>query len=347
MSDERIPIDQLLELVEGSLPEDEAARLEAALDDDARRELAVQAAVRTVLGQLPGPELSGDERRRLRASVRAELRVEEARPEPSGGRQERRSWLIRVLPSAAAAASVVAMIAVAINLVGGADSVQEAPLTDAGAAVTEQAAAVTPVTAAPAPSAEAPEESADPVAQAEETAAELAADAAMADAAMAADAAAELAEAAMAEEALAEPEEPETLAEAEMAMEEASDAENAQGLGPGYVAFEVTTDRPEETREVLEMMEDLVAISEMAPVPVPELADRAAEEDLVCWPEAAELAGASGVIIWMAPGLVDGVAGEAYLVAPGPDYQPGTGVLALFVYPDCRAVALRAVTDRR
>ena len=352
MSDERIPIDQLLELVEGSLPEDEAARLEAALDDDARRELAVQAAVRTVLGQLPGPELSDDERRRLRASVRAELRVEEARPEPSGGRQERRSWLIRVLPSAAAAASVVAMIAVAINLVGGADSVQEAPLTDAGAAVTEQAAAVTPVTAAPAMADAAPEESADPVAQAEETAAELAADAAMADAAMAADAAAELAEAAMAEaamaeEALAEPEEPETLAEAEMAMEEASDAENAQGLGPGYVAFEVTTDRPEETREVLEMMEDLVAISEMAPVPVPELADRAAEEDLVCWPEAAELAGASGVIIWMAPGLVDGVAGEAYLVAPGPDYQPGTGVLALFVYPDCRAVALRAVTDRR
>ncbi|MCY4621971.1 MAG: hypothetical protein OXD34_09100 [bacterium] len=333
MSDERISIDRLLDLVEGSLPEDEAARLEAALDDDARRELAVQAAVRTVLGQLPGPELSDDERRRLRAAVRAELRVEEAPREPSEGRQERRSWLARVLPSAAAAASVVAMIAVAINLVGGADSVQEASITDAGAAATEQAADVVEVTAAPAttaapaPAAEAPEDAADPVALAEEAPADRAADEAMAGAAMEADTAAE-------------------LAEAEMMMEEASNAEDARGPGPGYVAFEVVTDRPEETREMLEMMEELAAISEMAPVPVTELAGRAGEEDLVCWPEAAELAGASGVIIWMAPGLVDGVAGEAYLVAPGPDHQPGTGVLALFVYPDCRAVALRAVTDQ-
>jgi len=135
-------------------------------------------------------------------------------------------------------------------------------------------------------------------------------------------------------------------ADDEVMMEAAPDAEDARGVGPGYVAFEVATDRPEETREILEMMEELAAISEMAPVPVAELAERAGVEDLVCWPEAADLAGASGVIIWMAPGLVDGVAGEAYLVAPGPDDQPGTGVLALFVYPDCRAVALRAVTDQ-
>ncbi len=365
MTDERIPIDRLLDLVEGSLPDDEAARLEAALDDDARRELAVQAAVRTVLGQLPGPELSDDERRRLRAAVRAELRVEDAPPEPSGGRQERRSWLARVLPSAAAAASVVAMIAVAINLVGGADSVQESSLTDGGAALAEQTADVVEVTAAPAPApaAEAPEDAADPVALAEEAPMDRAADEAMAGAAMEADAAAELAgaemmmeeasdaaaeataaadlaesamaEAAMADEALAEAEESEAMA-----------AEEARGLGPGYVAFEVVTDLPEETREMLEMMEELAAISEMAPVPVAGLAERAGEEDLVCWPEAADLAGASGVIIWMAPGLVDGVAGEAYLVAPGPDDQPGTGVLALFVYPDCRAVALRAVTNQ-
>ncbi len=340
MSDERIPIDRLMDLVEGSLPDDEAARLEAALDDDARRELAVQAAVRTVLGQLPGPELSDDERRRLRAAVRAELRVEEAPPEPSGGRQERRSWLARVLPSAAAAASVVAMIAVAINLVGGADSVQEPSLTDAGAAATEQAADVVEVTAAPAPAAEAPEDAADPVALAEEAPVDRAADEGIAGAAMEADATAELAESAMAEAAMAD----EALAEAE--EPEAMAAEEAQGLGPGYVAFEVVTDRPEETRQMLEMMEELAVISEMAPVPVTELAERAVEAELVCWQGAAELAGASGVIIWMAPGLVDGVAGEAYLVAPGPDHQPGTGVLALFVYPDCRAVALRAVTNQ-
>lgn len=96
---------------------------------------------------------------------------------------------------------------------------------------------------------------------------------------------------------------------------------------------------------MLEVLETLAAVTEMAPVPVAELADRAGEEGLVCWHEAAEMAGASGVILWMAPGLVDGVPGEAYLVAFGPDAQPGAGVLALFVYPDCRAVALRAVTD--
>lgn len=348
MSDERIPIDQLLDLVEGTLPEDEAARLEATLDEADRRELAVQAAVRTVLGQLPGPELSDEERQRLRAAVRAELRVEEADPAPSGARQDRRSWLVRAIPSAAAAATVVAVIAVAINLVGDAPSDQEATLADAGPVVTAQAAAVT---AAPAP--------------APTTTAAVLEDAAAAmGAAPAADmeASAELAEAEMAmEEAQAEAEAAADLAEAEMAMEEAlaeapepdvvattaaaaRAAEEAESLGPGYVAFEVSTDRPEETREMLEMMEALAAYSEMAPVPVAELADRAGEQDLVCWQGAGELAGASGVILWMAPGLVDGVPGEAYLVASDPDAEPGTGVLALFVYPDCRAVALRAVS---
>ena len=341
MSDERIPIDQFLDLVEGNLPEEEAARLDATLDEGDRRELAVQAAVRSVLGQLPGPELSDDERQRLRAAVRAELRVEEADPAPSAGRQERRSWLVRVLPSAAAAATVVAVIAVAVNLVD-TDSGQEASMADVESAVTAQAAAVT---AAPAPT---------PTT----TAAMSAESAAAMEAAPAADVEADLAEAEVAmEEAMAEAEAAADLAEAEMeaalaeaaepevAAEAAADATEEAAFGPGYVAFEVATDRPDETREALEMMEELAAISEMTPVPVTELADRAGEEGLVCWPEAAELAGASGVITWMAPGLVDGVAGEAYMVAPGPDDQPADGVLALFVYPDCRAVALPAVTD--
>ena len=333
MSDERIPIDQLLDLVEGNLPEEEAARLEAMLDDADRRELAVQGAVRTVLGQLPGPELSDHERRRLRAAVRAELRVEEADPAPSGGRQERRSWPARVIPSAAAAATVVAVIAVAINLVGGSDPVQEASTADAVPAVTSQAAPVTTAAPAPAFAAEAPEDSADQAAMVEETAAEPAVEAEMA--------AAPAAEAEMmTDEALVEAQDAEMAAKA---ARTAADAAEAAALGPGYVAFEVVTDRPGETREALEMMEELAAISEMAPVPVTELADRAGQEGLVCWQEAAELAGASGVIAWMAPGLVDGVAGEAYLVAPGPDDRPADGVLALFVYPDCRAVALRAV----
>ncbi len=354
MSDERIPIDQLLELVEGGLPEDEAARLEATLDDSDRRELAVQAAVRAVLGQLPDPELSDDERARLRAAVRAELRVEEARPEPSEGRQERRSWLARVIPSAAAAASVVAMIAVAINLVDTGPG-QEAAPAETGMVVAEQAADLAPVTAAPAttaapaPAAEAPGDSAG-----------LAEEATAGQAAAAETEAADIAEAAEAEEAARAVAE-EAQAEAEMAMEEAlAEApeadmaadiamadEEAGGLGPGYVAFEVATDQPEEARAMLEVLETLAAITEMSPVPVAELADRAGEEGLVCWQAAADLAGPSGVVTWMAPGLVDGVAGEAYLVAPGADDQAEAGVLALFVYPDCRAVALRAVTDRR
>lgn len=346
MSNERIPIDQLLDLVEGNLPEDEAARLEAALDDSDRRKLAVQAAVRTVLGQLPDPALSDDESRRLRAAVRAELRVEEETlPAPSEGRQEKRSWLVRAIPSAAAAASVVAMIAVAINLVG-TDPAQDAARTETRTVVAEQAAELIQVTAAPAttgaPAAEALEEAAVPATRVAETTLERAASAETTAAP------AELAEAEMmmdeapdtATAAAAEPAE----AEAEMMMEEVSAAEDAGGLGPGYVAFEVATGRPEEAREMLEVLETLAAVTEMAPVPVAELADRAGVEGLVCWPEEAALAGASGVITWMAPGLVDGVAGEAYLIASGPDDQPGAGVLALFVYPDCPAVALRAVT---
>ena len=358
MSDERIPIEELLDLVEGSLPQDEAARLEATLDDSDRRELAVQAAVSAALGQLPDPELSDDERTRLRAAVRAELRVEEARPEPSEGRQEKRSWLARVIPSAAAAASVVAMIAVAINLVDTGPGQQAAPET--GVVVAEQAADAAPATtAAPAP--EAREDSGGP---AEGAAAEQATAAEMeaADVAEPAEAEEAQAEAEMAmEEALPEASEPEMAAEAEMAMEEAlaetpeaemagdiaMAGEEAGGLGPGYVAFEVETGPPEEAREMLEVLEELAALAEMTPVPVTELADRAGEEGLACWQAAAELIGESGVIIWMAPGLVDGVAGEAYLVAPNPDDRTHTGVLALFVYPDCRAVALRAVTDRR
>lgn len=150
-------------------------------------------------------------------------------------------------------------------------------------------------------------------------------------------------------EALAEADEAALVAveaAAAEAAEAAAEASEAARLGPGYVAFEVATDRPEEARAMLEMVEELIAVSEAAPVPVAELADRAGEEDLVCWQGAADLAGAGGVILWMAPGLVDGVAGEAYLVVPGPEDRPGTGVLALFVYPDCRAVALRAVSGR-
>ena len=364
MSDERIPIDQLLDLVEGRLPEDEAARLEAALDEADRRELAVQAAVRTVLGQLPGPELSDDERQRLRAAVRAELRVEEARPEPSRERQVRRSWLARVIPSAAAAATVVAVIAVAINLVGDTDSVQEASMTEAAPSATGDAAPA--ATAAPATTAaaemamaaEAPEDSADAAAMVEEAVAEAAIEADM-DAALADEPAAEPAEAEpVIEEALAEAPEAEMAAEADVEAEEAArmaaeaaaeeaadDAAAAAVLGPGYVAFEVATDPPEDARAMLEMVEELIAVVEAAPVPAAELAERAGEEGLVCWQGAADLAGVGGVVLWMAPGLVDGVAGEAYLVVPGPEDRPGTGVLALFVYPDCRAVALRAVTD--
>ena len=350
MSNERIPIDQLLDLVEGNLPEDEAARLEAALDDSDRRELAVQAAVRTVLGQLPDPAFSDDESRRLRAAVRAELRVEEeARPAPSEGRQEKRSWLVRAIPSAAAAASVVAMIAVAINLVGGPDSAQEPPVMDAAAVVTEQAAEVPLTTGAPATTqAAAAEMAAGAPATTGAPAPAAEAPEASASSAEEATAAADVAEPAEAAQAAAES----VHAEAEIAMEEAlADTpeaemadEEAGGLGPGYVAFEVATGRPEEAREMLEVLETLAAVTEMAPVPVAELADRAGEEGLVWWPEAAALAGASGIITWMAPGLVDGVPGEAYLVVSGPDDQAEAGVLALFVYPDCRAVALRAVT---
>ena len=333
MSDERAPIERIVDLLDGNLAEDESGRLEATLDADDRRELAGQARVKAALEELPRPMLSADERGRLRAAVRAELRIdEEAGPDRSASRRPRPSWLVRVLPSVAAAATGVAMVAVAVNLVGDGDTGPEAAVTDLDMVVAEQAA---PTTAAPPPSLDAPGSGADE----DSTAVEALADEAVADRSEA-PAATKLADAGMEQTSVADAEEA-MLAAAAAGMAEAEaaiEAAEAASEQAGEIAFELTTGRPEEARRIVG---ELAEKSETAPVPAAELADRATDAGLACWEVAQELAGEEGVILWMARGLVDGAEAEGYLVRPGSGDPSGDDIVALYGYPGCQALLLQ------
>ena len=332
MSDERAPIERIMDMLDGDLTEQEAARLEATLDTGDRRELAGQAKVKTALGDLPGPTLSDDERGRLRTAVRAELRIEEqAGGDRSTARRLRPSWAARVLPPAAAAATVVAVIAVAVNLVGDGDPRPDPAPTDIELAVAEPAATVAPATTASSRTLDAPGRAPD----GESTAGEAVAEEAAADHAEAA-AAAELAEDSAAQPAAAAAaEEAEmAMAAAEAAVEDRSAELSAQA---DQVAFELATGRPAEARRIVG---ELAEMSESAAVPAAELADRAAAAELFCWEAARELAGEEGVILWMARGLIDGAQGEGYLVRPVGGDQSGSEIVALYVYPDCQELIL-------
>lgn len=332
MSDERAPIERIMDLLDGGMSEQESARLEARLDADGRGELAGQAKVKDMLEELPRPMLSDDESGRLRAAVRAELRIEEEGRDRSPARRKRPSWLVRVLPSAAAAATVVAVIAVAVNLAGDGEADPEAAPTDLDMVVAEQAA---PTTAAPARSLDAPGSGPD----GESMATEVLADEAAADRAEA-PAATKLAEAGMEQAAVADAEEAMLAAEAAgMAEAEAAiEAAEAGSEQAGEIAFELTLGRPEEARRIVG---ELAEKSETAPVPPAELADRATDAGLACWEVAQELAGKEGMILWMARGLVDGAEAEGYLVRPGSGDPSGDGIVALYGHPGCQALLLQ------
>lgn len=331
MSDERTPIERIMDLLHGDLTEHEAARLEATLDTGGRRELADQAKVKEALAELPGPMLSDDERRRLRTAVKAELRIEEETGRDRSAARRRPSWLVRVLPSAAAAATVVAVIAVAVNLVGDGDSRPDPAPTDIESAVAEPAATVVPVTTASSRTLG----TAGGAPEGEPMAGEAPPDEAAADHAEAPPAA-ELAEdSAVERAAAAAAEEAETaLAAAEAAIEDTPAELSDQA---DRVGFELASSRSEEARRIVG---ELAEMSETAPVPAAELADRAVAAELVCWQRPLESAGEEGVILWMARGLIDGAEGEGYLVLTDSGDQSGTEIVALYVYPDCRELVL-------
>ena len=335
MSEHHPDMDQIMALAAGHVPPEEAARLEAGLDADAKRELAAQRAALAALGQLPRPNMSAPERSRLRAAVRDELNLAPVRSPAPPPRilRPRRGWFTRAVPSLVAAASLVAVIGIVLNLGGGSD--EEAPLSDYEAAAT---------TAAPMTAAAAPETTAAALATPATTEAQ-AEDEAMSQAAP-------VETEAMTGDALAE-EEPAAAATTTAAATTvaptttATAAEEAQAALDEAKAprstFAFSTDQPE---QALTSALTAYASGGLDPFPVSQLPERAARAGLVCWENTAEATDPDAEVYFMERGLIDGVEGEAYGIAVRSDgddeeadlEEAAPGTLYLFVHPDCSRV---------
>lgn len=303
-------MDLILELAGGDLPPAEAAEAEQSLDAEARGELAAQRAARDALARLARPTMSEAERQRLRAAVAAELRLEaRSRHEPA---PSRRRWWRRPgsLGALTGVASLVAVVAISLNLVGNfpfADSGDEVELTTAAATTVVAQAEAAPTTAA----------AIRATAEATTTTTITAAPATTTPDQETFEAAAALAEAAQAAV------QPETLPEQDSDLK-------APEAPP---AFDVATDRP---GEMARSLETIVAGS-VDPFPLSELAEIAAGEGFECWQTVVDETEPDGVVLVMARGLVDGAEAEVYGVqGSDPDLDL---TLNFFILPECRPVA--------
>lgn len=349
MAEHHPDMDLIMALAVGDLPPEEAERLESQLEPEARAELDAQRAALAMLGELRRPAMSPDESRRLRSAVRQELGLDSGHVHPARSRRRPSQWFARALPALAAAASLVAVIAIAVNLTGGPDSEDEAAATTAAAAATTTASAAETAPATAAPTTMAATYAVADVAVEEEPMLEEA----PAEADMLADVAVEEAEAAMAEEeAFAEEEAvdhaPTTTT---VVTTRATDAigvtdttEPFAADGEPDLAFAFSTDRRD---DALLFTDAVIAEGGEPPVPVAELAGRAATDGLVCWEYVTAAAGPDDTLSFFGYGLVDGEEGEAYRIEPGPSRsQEGddqeAAVILLFVYPECRPVDFRA-----
>ncbi len=137
-------LDLIMALAEGSLPPDEAAAAEAALDDASRAELAAQRQALMALSELSPAALTAAERSTLRAAIREELHVAPApaaRPLPAARPVP---WYVRLLPALGATAAIVFVIGIGLNSLGGGDDA-DTGADDAGVAAeaTEATSATT------------------------------------------------------------------------------------------------------------------------------------------------------------------------------------------------------------
>ena len=339
MTEHHPDMDLIMALAGGELPPEEAARLESQLQPEARAELDTQRAALAMLDELPRPAMSPDESRRLRSAVRRELSLDPGQVHTARSQRRPRHRFARALPALAAAASLVAVIAIAVNLTGGG-------LDENEAAATTAAAQAAPATAAPATTAAAytaaDVEEATTAAMEEEPMLEEA----PAEADMLADAAVEEAEA-FAEEEAVEHAPTTTSAVTTRAMDAIGVTDTTEPSAAGSepdLAFAFSTDRPD---DALLFTDAVIAEGGEPAVPMAELAGRATEEGLVCWEYVASAAGPDDSVSFFGYGLVDGEEGEAYRIEPGPARsQDGNdeeaAVILLFVYPDCRPVDFRA-----
>ena len=282
MSEHHPDMDLIMALAGGELAPDEAARVESQLDPEARAELATQRAALAGLEELRRPVMTADESRRLHAAVREALDLEPDRPRATAPQPRRRQWFARLLPALAAAASLVAVIAIAVNLADRPLADQEAsdaaapvpPATTAAAATTTTASRDEAPAMAAAAAEEAMAEEADILA--DETPSTEEAEAAMEEAEFAAEEAEFAAEdAADSYAAVAATGAPTTLA-----VTDTTESLIAEGDLPADLGFAFSTRRLD---DALRFTDAVVAERGEAPFPLVELADRAAAEGLVCW----------------------------------------------------------------
>ena len=159
MTDQPLTPEQIMELAAQPAGGPEEARL----SPEQRAEVEEQRAVRRMLSSLPSPQLTPEEQRDLRRAVHAAA-AESARAVPAPPARRRR-WS-RAWPALAAAASLAVLAAVALNLRDLGDTVTEqvavtAAPTTAAATRVETTAAPTTTAAAAEMMAEAPESAAD------------------------------------------------------------------------------------------------------------------------------------------------------------------------------------------
>ena len=321
MSERDFDFELILGLAAGDFPPDEAAEIEAGLDDAARSELASQRAALQSIGLLRQPALAAPEQRKLRAAVRAELGIAEAQEASRRPRRRKVRWA-RAFPALAAAAALVVVIGVARN--DGRESTPEATTTHAAAAAATAAAAPAVL----------PEQSGESATMTQDAAVFASTTRPAMPTTTTQTTAATQANASAADEATAE-----TEALMEEAAAQAADsppltaATTAVGGGAGGAAqasFDLSLE------ELLELGNDEELLASFldeytagaAPFPVSELGARAGRAGLVCW-EAAGGAEA-GRVLFAGAGLIDGSEGEAYIIE-----EDGAAGVRLFNAPDC------------
>ena len=147
MTDRHIDIELIMALAEGSLPANEAALIEASLDDDARVELAEQRLALALLSDISAESLTASERSSLRSAVMAEINLEPVSP-PIAAKAPwyENARFLKALPALGAAAAVVFVVGIGLNSGGGSSESDEAT---AEVAQAEQTVATEAVAAAP------------------------------------------------------------------------------------------------------------------------------------------------------------------------------------------------------
>lgn len=118
MTEHSFDLELIMAIAEGTIPPDEAATAERALDEQGRTELASQRKAIAALSEAPAPALSDAERLAMRAAVRSAINLDAA-PAKVRAPAQTNPWYFRFLPVAAGLAVAIAVVGIGITTIGG------------------------------------------------------------------------------------------------------------------------------------------------------------------------------------------------------------------------------------